>query len=413
VIHPGTTLMQTVTRPRSSPAGKQGGFSLLEVLIAMFILTVGMLGIAAVVVIGNMSAMRALIADRTATVGRNALAEVRVREWLDPVRWLTVQGAPVVSSRDQPLPLGEAFCIDPLYIAQINNQQGAVPNARSPDLGRFPYNPPGTAVSMVRISVNIAANPALPANIQAILMNPQIWQRLVVGEDDLVFDPSRLSRPRLLFRTDTGAAVPLPTLPGDTASGNPLYADYQGMYSWMVTVVPQVPRIPSGTQKYLVSAVVFRDRSFLWRDDPTAEVPGERVATANFLGGGDLRLSIPASLVTDAAQAEEYLKIPEGQYILLAGRAVISNNPPLMQNVFLWYRVVAAGDVINQNQNYFREVTVAGPDWNIAWCLRTNNDTDGDGVPVETQAVLCTNVYGVYTEVIDPEVLSRSSFPAR
>ncbi|MBC7337359.1 MAG: prepilin-type N-terminal cleavage/methylation domain-containing protein, partial [Clostridia bacterium] len=94
MIHPGTTLTPTATRPELSPAGKRGGFSLLEVLIAMFILTVGMLGIAAVVVIGNMSAMRALIADRTATVGRNALSEVRVREWLEPVRWLTVQGSP-------------------------------------------------------------------------------------------------------------------------------------------------------------------------------------------------------------------------------------------------------------------------------------------------------------------------------
>ncbi|MGB9687788.1 type IV pilus modification PilV family protein [Thermogutta sp.] len=405
--------MPTATRPERSPAGKRGGFSLLEVLIAMFILTVGMLGIAAVVVIGNMSAMRALIADRTAVVGRNALSEVRVRDWLDPVRWVTVQGSPVVSSRDQPLPVGESFCIDPLYIAQINNGQGAVPNALSPDLARFPYNPPGTAVSMQRITVNIAANPNAPANVQAILMNPQIWKRIVVSEDDLVFDPSRLSRPRLLFRTDTGAAVPLPPLPGDTGSGNPLYADYQGMYSWMITVVPQVPRIPSGTQKYLVSAVVFRDRNFLWRDDPTVEVPGERVATANFLGGGDLRLSIPASRVKDAAQADEYLRVPEGQYLLLAGRALVSSNPPVMQNVFLWYRVVASGDLVNQNQNYFREVTVAGPDWNIAWCLQTNNDTDGDGVPVETQAVLCTNVYGVYTEVIDPEVLSRASFAAR
>ncbi|WP_347242780.1 prepilin-type N-terminal cleavage/methylation domain-containing protein [Thermogutta sp.] len=405
--------MPTATRPERSPAGKRGGFSLLEVLIAMFILTVGMLGIAAVVVIGNMSAMRALIADRTAVVGRNALSEVRVRDWLDPVRWVTVQGSPVVSSRDQPLPVGESFCIDPLYIAQINNGQGAVPNALSPDLARFPYNPPGTAVSMQRITVNIAANPNAPANVQAILMNPQIWKRIVVSEDDLVFDPSRLSRPRLLFRTDTGAAVPLPPLPGDTGSGNPLYADYQGMYSWMITVVPQVPRIPSGTQKYLVSAVVFRDRNFLWRDDPTVEVPGERVATANFLGGGDLRLSIPASRVKDAAQADEYLRVPEGQYLLLAGRALVSSNPPVMQNVFLWYRVVASGDLVNQNQNYFREVTVAGPDWNIAWCVQTNNDTDGDGVPVETQAVLCTNVYGVYTEVIDPEVLSRASFAAR
>jgi len=385
-------------------SGGRAAFSLLEVLIAMFILTVGMLGIAAVVVIGNASALRAMVADRVASVGRNALAEVRTREMLDATRWMHVDGTPVIANRDVPLPAGEAFCIDPLYISAVVTQ----PGVSLTDLARFPYDT--NVLSMRRVSLNIASNPNQP---QLVLGNRRLWERLFVAEDDLVYDAATLSRPRLIFRTDTGATLPIPTVAGDTGAGNPLYPDSQGMYSWMVTVVPQVPRIPSGTQKYLVSAVVFRDRSFLWRDDPTAEVPGERVATANFLGGGDLRLSIPASLVTDAAQAEEYLKIPEGQYILLAGRALVSSNPQEWQNVFLWYRVVAAGDVVNQNQSYFREITVAGPDWNIAWCLRTNNDTDGDGVPVETQAVLCTNVYGVYTEVIDPEVLSRSSFPAR
>ncbi|MGQ9506120.1 MAG: hypothetical protein ACUVQR_14550, partial [Thermogutta sp.] len=58
---------------------------------------------------------------------------------------------------------------------------------------------------------------------------------------------------------------------------------------------------------------------------------------------------------------------------------------------------------------YYRELTVVGPDWNPAWFLQTNNDTDGDGISLEAQAVLCTNVYGVYTEVVDPDILSRWS----
>lgn len=380
----------------------------------MFVLTVGMLGIAAVVVIGNMSALRALVADRVATVGRNALAEVRTRDMLDPTRWLNVDGSPVVPNRNAPLPPGEAFCIDPLFVATINGQQGGVPNALSNDLARFPYYNSPTVLTMQRVSVNIGFAPTNPAVIQSVLSNPLLWQRMVVGEDDLVVDANRQTRPRLLFRTDTGAALAIPPLPGDTGSGNPLYADYQGAYSWMVTVVPQIPGASSGTQKYLVSAVVFRNRNLLWRDDPAAEVPGERVVTANFLGGGDLRLSVSGAVLTPKNwEAGQYLEVQEGQYLLLAGRALVNANPPSFQKIFLWYRVIAVGDVVDQGGAFFREVTVSGPDWNLAWCLQTNNDTDGDGVPIETQAVLCTNVYGVYTQVMDADALGRLSFAIR
>lgn len=387
--------------PRTHSGGR-AAFSLLEVLIAMFILTVGMLGIAAVVVIGNASALRALVADRVASVGRNALADARTREMLDPTRWINVDGSPVVPSRDAPLPIGEAFCIDPLFIAAVTNQAGGLP---APELGRFPYDPTPTVLSMRRVSVNVAVNPTQP---QLVLSNRRFWERLCVAEDDLVFDSTALSRPRLVFRTDAGKIMAVPTLPGETPAGNPLYPDYQGMYSWMVTVVPQVPGVPSVSQSYLVSAVIFRNRNLLWRDDSTADVPGERVATANFLSGTDWRLSVPMVAV-GTRDADEYLGVREGQYLLLAGRAQTGGNPPQFHDVFLWYRVVAAGELASNGTLYQREVTVAGPDWNPGWCL----DIDGDGNSREAWAILCTNVYGVYTEVMGAEALSRWSWPVR
>lgn len=385
--------------PRTHSGGR-AAFSLLEVLIAMFILTVGMLGIAAVVVIGNASALRAMVADRVASVGRNALAEVRTREMLDATRWMNVDGTPVIANRDVALPPGEAFCIDPLYVSAMVTQ--GVPLT---DLARFPYDT--TVLSMRRVSLNIAPNPNQP---QLVLSNRRLWERLFVAEDDLVYDAATLSRPRLVFRTDTGATLPIPTVPGDTGAGNPLYPDYQGMYSWMVTVVPQVPGLGESQQKYLVSVVVFRNRNMLWRDDPTADIPGERVAIANFLGGADLRLSVPATVV-GSRDADEYLSVPEGRYILLAGRAQVSANPPQFQNVFMWYRVIAASELASGGTLYQREITVAGPDWNPGWCAQT--DTDGDGIALEAQAILCTNVYGVYTQVMGAEAFSRWSFPIR
>ncbi|HPU07897.1 MAG TPA: hypothetical protein PLO20_15270, partial [Thermogutta sp.] len=306
----------------------------------------------------------------------------------------------------------EAFCIDPLYIAAVTSQPGGVPL----DLGFFPYekivtyedplNPTNETIwNMRRVSVNVASNPSDP---QPVLRNRRFWERLCVAEDDLVFDLTALSRPRLVFRTDAGKIMAIPTLPGETPAGNPLYPDYQGMYSWMVTVVPQVPGVPSVSQSYLVSAVIFRNRNLLWRDDSTADVPGERVAIANFLGGADLRLSVPNSAV-GTRDPDEYLRIPEGQYLLLAGRVLVNVNPPQFQNVFLWYRVIAASELSQNGSFYQRDLTVAGPDWNPGWCL----DIDGDGNSREAWAILCTNVYGVYTEVMGAEALSRWSWPVR
>lgn len=406
---PGIAPRITLRALLSERTGR-AAFSLLEVLIAMFILTVGMLGIAAVVVIGNASALRAMVADRVANVGRNVLADVRTREWLDATRWLNVDGSHVVPHRDAPLPIGEAFCIDPLYIAAVTSQPGGVPL----DLGFFPYekivtyedplNPTNETIwNMRRVSVNVASNPSDP---QPVLRNRRFWERLCVAEDDLVFDLTALSRPRLVFRTDAGKIMAIPTLPGETPAGNPLYPDYQGMYSWMVTVVPQVPGVPSVSQSYLVSAVIFRNRNLLWRDDSTADVPGERVAIATFLESGDLRLTVPNfGVVTH--DPSEYLRIAEGQYLLLGGRAQPKVDPDRPRKIFLWYRVIAASEPTPKVP--ISEVTVAGPDWNPGWCL----DIDGDGNSREAWAILCTNVYGVYTEVMGAEALSRWSWPVR
>ena len=425
------TLPTLATLP-SGNSPLRSAFSLLEVLIAMFILTVGMLGIAAAVVIGNASALRALVADRVASVGRNGLAEVRTREMLDPNRWLDVAGSPVLANRDPPVPAGAAFCIDPLYVATVNGQQGEVPNSLSERLARFPFYTTAGILTMQRVTLNIAPEqpPTVP-QLQQILMNPRLFERIFVAEDDLNVDLTTLSRPRLLFRTfrtDTGATatLPVPALPGDTGGGTPLYPDYQGMYSWMVTVVPDIPRGATiDQQKYIVSVVVFRNRVLLPPDDPTLETPAERVAVANMLGGGDVRLSVLASNLQKPGggsyNAAEYLGVREGQYILLAGRQLVTpDNPGVFHKVFLWYRVIATGELYQpsdskpftkDSNHYYREFTLAGPDWNRAWCVQ--NDTDGDGTPLEAQAILCSEVYGVYSQVMEPDALSRLSVPVR
>jgi len=381
------------------------GFSLLEVLIAMFVLTIGMLGVAAAVSMGNFLAVRTLIADRTAAVGRNALAEVRVREMLNPRTWAAPDGTPVlpVNAPTAPLPLGEAFCIDPLYIAWTLRSGGATPN-----LDRFPFYDPTTSVlTMRRVTLNWA-----PPN------SADYYGRLFRGEDDLLVETAALSRPRMLFRAAGANAVPFPAMAWETLPGTPIRADSQGMYSWMVTVVPTVtPGVAAGQQKYAVSVVVFRNRDMTWRDDPTAEAPAERVTTVNFLGqgiaGGDVRLSFNPQAGQDGFAA---LDVTEGQWLLLCGR--LPATPP--RNIFVWYRIVSPGETYGpaghphpfggDPNRYYRELTLAGPDWNLNWNAASGTDTDADGVTLEAQAVILPNVQGVYTEVVEPDRLAPWSF---
>lgn len=386
-------------RPRIVPVTRDG-FNLLEVLIAMFVLTIGMLGVAAAVSMGNFLAVRSLIADRTAAVGRNALAEVRVREVLHPRTWVAPDGTPVlpINNPNAALPPGEAFCIDPLYIAWTLQATGLQTH-----LDRFPFYDPNTSLTMSRVTLNWA-----PPN------SADYFGRVFRAEDDLLFESAILSRPRLIFR----AAGAMPPMPGELPPGSPIRADSQGMYSWMVTVVPTVtPGVSAGSQKYAVSVVVFRNRDMTWRDDPTAEAPAERVATVNFMGlgigGGDVRLSFTPQPGQDGFAA---LDVAEGQWVLLGG--ILPSNPP--RKVFAWYRVLSPGQTYGpaghphpfggDPNRYYRELTLAGPDWNLNWNAAGGVDTDGDGVSLEAQAVILPNVYGVYTEIVEPDRLTPWSF---
>ena len=83
------------------------GITLLEVLVSIFILSVGLLGAAALIPIGKLSLVKTNISDRTGACGRAAMRDVEVRRMLNPGSWA--------------LPTGPgAFAIDPLGVGLGN-----------------------------------------------------------------------------------------------------------------------------------------------------------------------------------------------------------------------------------------------------------------------------------------------------
>ena len=384
-------------------AGGGDGFTLLEVLIAMFIIMFGLLGIAALLPIASQDMSRAAQADRAAACGRSALAEMRVRQFCDPMGWLAVQSlgpppafGPVVQIVLPGLPAldaRESYAIDPLYLAYNADKQGASQFPFNPDSPATPLAwpaPVNAAWTMRRITLD-RAGPV--AAVQQVL-----FDRIFTWQDDVVF-----GRPGEQSQRATPVFTVTPT--GFAQAGKPEYLSYEGRFTWLATVCPaaaqeaiinNTPVLPMNRkQAYRVSVVVFDRRSF----DPPGpsgdpnEPPAERWADVvafpgGGIGGGDVLLQ---------ANDPAWLALREGQWLMLAGLELVVPSPPAPQayyrKVYRWYRILAAGDIESNPPNPpQRQVTLAGPDWMMNW-----------NVNGQAKAALFNGVIGVYTETVEVE----------
>jgi hypothetical protein len=66
------------------PRPRRSGISLIEVLIAVFVLTFGLMGIAMVIPAGRYLMVEAAKSDRGSACGRAALNDMKIRGWLMP-----------------------------------------------------------------------------------------------------------------------------------------------------------------------------------------------------------------------------------------------------------------------------------------------------------------------------------------
>jgi len=385
-----------------SPFSRRG-ISLLEVLISIFVLSIGLLGLAALIPVGRFAITEAGIADRSAACGRAGLREVKIREMLDSSRWvdsaLTTQVSPSVA------PAPGSFAIDPLMIAR---------EATNPTIDEFPYYPnsltnqppPPVAPRMTRLTLaNVLLDPTGAPQVSLPLA-----ERTFVWQDELLFErpDDKDLRPRRLVRANGvvagfGPNTPTPVEPLNNAN-----------YSWLVTVTPALveANLPvMQKQLYRVSVVVFYKRSFALPsdDDPKAS---ERTVTANLLGGGygggDVRLTVNTQ---NGSQFAQHLDVKENEWLMLCGSVpyVDAGGGDAQRGVFRWYRVISAGEVYEDSNNpalKCRDVTLAGPDWDHGWCYNptvggTLTDLDGDGVIQNAEAALFDGVVGVYTTLVE------------
>ena len=317
----------------------RGGVSLMEVLISVFVLSVGLLGMAALIPVGRLAMVETGKHDRSGSAGRAIMRSVQVRRMLDYTTWQPGVPNPNTNTTLPP------FAIDPLGVAR--------------GLGNAPLGGAGSPIARLTLGW--------------IGTNVDLARQVCCCREDFDFrvPEDRLFRPEVPFQNNLlvpGASEIIPT----------------GNFSWLLTVCPSPAEaaVPiHWKSQYTVSVAICYKRNF--DVNPPREStpgvfdyrPGEVAVEAQFIDAAGGGIAIGGGSV----QLSKRVYIRENEWVLLYDASSPVGHP-LKQ--CKWYRVVAAGE------NPTNLLTLAGPDWNAALCPR----------PL---CVIIDSVIGVYTTSVE------------
>jgi len=393
------------------------GISLLEVLAAMLVLTIGILGMARLIPVGVYELSVAYKLDGASTLGRASFRDLEVRGYLNPMRWYDpampnylldqtvgpTYGNPLISynwiptSRPSPwavagntLPFPPAVVIDPLMLTS--------PGVTANMVQTFPYstNPGNPSTSdtlnylapwIPRVNLTVTNGSGNP-----VAMSYALADRIFRSSDEGQYtDPATgpaagNMRPTMKFNTD--------------ASSNRTQSSTLGSDSWFMTVLPTMAETsstlnPSYARQFAASVVVCNKRD-LTLPPAGASVdtppPGERMLSATMvgtgIGGGDVQVFAP-NASSPPQPLKDWISVRPGQWILLSAYVLVpaypgdANNPPrpaVQRLIADWYRVVGVGDVVSGSNPPSRYVTLHGADWPVALTGASLFATIVDGV---------------------------------
>jgi hypothetical protein len=363
ILHPSSFPLQPTTY-HLQPTAPRPGISLLEVLIAIFILSIGLLGVAALIPLGQMSLWETAKADRSGACGRAAMREIQVRRMLDFRFWYWSPSIPPNPAFPGNYwgfypPYATANTIPDTYAdvtAGINLDSMPFvidPLGRAKGLpetfGQYPTTMPPTLFLPRRTLRSIPLMPNQPIPPPAI--TTALAEQIFIWNDDLPFDAPKNSTTR-------------PTLV-TSSSGNVIS---EGSYSWFFSATPaatEMSRPVAQRRWFNVSVAVCYKRNF----DPNAvNTPdGEHTATINsnnvvtpkvpgFPGmgiGGGMVILANSSLPNSPK-----VNVKENQWVML-----YHLDPVPQLNRCLWYRVINFGTTTDASNNTHTTLSLIGPDW--------------------------------------------------
>jgi hypothetical protein len=442
----------TARRPLPTGSHLRRGISLLEVLISMFVLLFGLMGVAAVFPVGNHYAAKGEQADRGTALAQAAMADLKTRGILSPQAWYyashPVSEAQIVPPNNSPpqppspspvlrpapasdfnVPLiqtsatgpGYAFVIDPMGAAHgLYNAQGEFDPATSisTNLDYFPYaslidasTPEGAPNTLMPTNwVQNASKPGLVGQRWPLrrvglqqstgyLLTPRVAETVFRLHDDVTNElPKQDDRPAIQrWSVDTGG-YPLEEPWQHTL----LARQYAGAFSWLATVVPtsvdslaalQPLNSRFGSDLYEVSVAVFNKREAI---PPSAAT--ERLIEAQMLQGNELVINGTATPPEQAAEnLDNAVKdIRAGNWIAVAGV-----HPTTGAFLLRWYRILSIDDEndLTTPAVPIRRLMLDGTDWPAP---RTT--AKPTGYPVEDlRAILLPGVISVTTQMLPME----------
>lgn len=359
---------------------RRRGLSLLEVLLAIFVASVGLLALAALVPLGQHYARSANQSDRGGSTGREAMRKVESYQMLRWENWVQLRANGSWVSNPTPwvhpdftgTPNQYTFLIDPLFFGQVGS---------NPTAAFFPYTAPAGQPRMCRISLarshrrvdpllllNGAGVPfvldgvPLPTNAAArtqyIIDNSPMSlahaDSIFRMRDDLEFfqvNDDSLARPQIK-PFDSGATANIGDDAGVVNTGN---------YSWAVMVQPADTEsayrnpganagdlgglTPDERRLFHITVIVFRGRDF--------SVTGNK---ERYLDAGQVQMSDDV-LILSAADAAG---LAPNQWIMVSGWRKPSLGPGGGNNIdHYWYRITQIGKFNRDNV----AVRIAGPPW--------------------------------------------------
>lgn len=376
------------------------GVTLTEVLIAMGILAVGLLGAAAMFPVGSYYMQKGEIADRGSAIARAAFSDLVARGELSPqnwymytpggvyvpmsdfmANWMAANANPTTGQYDQAKLNAEAgfiYLIDPYGIA-------SAAAGTSLNWGELTYAPVARRWGTPLPTNN--GSPWAPFAYPADGGNHWPIRRLCTSSA-LVNGTPVESLAATLYRSGDDVSFSIPDeddqpsqqllalgqadLDND-GQPDPLARQSKGDYSWMAMVAPtqNAAQLAVGLDPsayyYDVSVVVFYKRTPRLLDSTESLVAGAIVSTGT--SGGEIFLD--SDSITDA-----YEDFKTGQWVLVTAPHPSSTDAkPLLFSQ--WYRVLTIADepddldyppgasnaVTFDNKNTQRLVGLRGPDW--------------------------------------------------
>lgn len=368
----------------------------------MGLLTLGLLGVAAVFPVGGFYMQSGDIADRGGAIAQAALEDAIVRGHLDPKNWVTIDVSAIATTTfnsmqllEKSLPVkfptpagaaisggsmpvyrnriaGGAFVIDPIGMTQ------ALEETSTDVYRRFAFAGGIDSRAARRFPASRAINyrapnwgPWTPGTINGTELTQQMWpvRRIITTVPSATVAIQQYNRlgssATRGFSASEDLALLLPKSGDEPAQG--LWEQFpgglasarqaRGEYSWLISVSPSSSPARDSlvatpdAHPYEVSAVVFHKRVVGSGND--AALNNERLVNARVVSsnpnGGDLlleRRSWTGSTIEDANLAgsaianSPFENLRVGQYLMLTGPHPMS-SPQQPRLVLSWYRVLS------------------------------------------------------------------------